>query len=84
MMHHLKLNVDFADAVLSGEKNFEIRQNDRGFQKGDRVDFTVVDRLGKIINHPLNDCVFIITYVLNGWGLKNGYCVFGIRKAWED
>ena len=84
MMHHLKLTIDFADAVLSGEKNFEIRQNDRGFQKGDRVDFTVVDRLGMIINHPLNDRVFIITYVLNGWGLKNGYCVFGIRKAWED
>ena len=84
MVHHLRLNVTFADAVLSGEKSFEIRQNDRGFQKGDRVDFTVVNSIGMAIDHPLNDRVFVITYVLNGWGLKNGYCVFGIRKAWED
>jgi len=84
MLHHLKLNDNFADAVLSGEKNFEIRQNDRGFQKGDQVDFTVVNRIGMAIDHPLNDRVFDITYVLNGWGLKDNYCVFGIRKAWED
>lgn len=34
-IHELKLNIEFCDAVLSGEKSFEIRENDRGYQKGD-------------------------------------------------
>lgn len=35
MIHELKIYPDFFDAVISGEKTFEIRKNDRPFQKGD-------------------------------------------------
>lgn len=70
----------FADAVMSGEKNFEVRYNDRGYQKGDKVKFKVMD--GSISSyHPLNERTFEITYVLNGWGIKEDYVVFGIKKA---
>lgn len=51
--HTLKLNEEFADAVYSGDKNFEIRYNDRGFQKGDEVKFEVM-RGASVIYHPLN------------------------------
>ena len=34
-IHYLKLNIDFCDDVLSGNKNFEVRYNDRGYQTGD-------------------------------------------------
>ena len=37
MIHTIKLDIQFADAVLSGEKNFEVRENDRGYQRGDLV-----------------------------------------------
>lgn len=37
MEHTLKIWPQFYQAVLSGEKNFEVRPNDRGFQKGDTV-----------------------------------------------
>lgn len=37
--HESKLNIIFCDDVLSGEKTFEIRKNDRGFQKGDHIKF---------------------------------------------
>ena len=80
MVHKLKLREEFADAVYSGEKNFEIRENDRGFQKGDTVEFDVRDKNGFMATHPLGRERFVITYVLSGWGLKDGYVVFGIRR----
>lgn len=78
MMHKLKLREEFADAVLSGEKRFEIRLNDRGYQNGDLVEFTVKNEYGIVIDHPLNGKKFRITYILSGWGLKEGYVVFSI------
>lgn len=82
--HELKLNENYADAVLSGEKSFEIRRNDRAFQRGDKVVFRVVDSLELPVAHSLNKKVFKITYVLSGYkGLQDGWCVFGIRKARE-
>ena len=86
-IHQLKLNVEFADAVLSGEKSFEIRENDRGFQKGDRVQFTVVNPKAVFsschVDHPLNNKEYEIAYVINGWGLKNGYVAFSINEVPE-
>lgn len=43
MTHELKIQKQWADAKLAGEKPFEIRRNDRGFQKGDVVRYKVVD-----------------------------------------
>ena len=84
-VHNLKLNKEFADAVLSGEKNFEIRENDRGFQKGDHIVFRVINPKdlysSTYEDHPLNDKEFEIGYVINGWGLKNGYVAFSIREV---
>lgn len=92
MIHELEIRREFADAVLSGEKTFEIRFNDRGFQKGDLVRFHVESAAtiyaGDIeLNpnpHPIEEEVFEITYVLNGWALENGYVVFGIRREAGD
>jgi hypothetical protein len=35
--HELKIWPVYYEAVRSGAKTFELRQNDRGFQKGDKV-----------------------------------------------
>ena len=84
MLHRIKLSEDFAEAVLNGDKSFEIRKNDRGYQKGDTVVFTVVERdnpVFEVAKHPLNGRLFEITYVISGWGLRDGYVAFGIRKV---
>ena len=84
MIHELKILSSFVYPILNGEKTFEIRENDRGFQKGDRVQFKVVSddwarRNGSVVNE-FEHKVFEITYVINGWGLKNGFVVFGISE----
>lgn len=81
--HNIKLSYLFADAVYEGLKTFEIRENDRGYQTGDRIIFTVVDRLGITMPHPVSQTAYKITYLLHGWGLEDGYCVFGI-KPWAE
>lgn len=84
MIHRIKLSEDFAEAVLNGDKSFEIRKNDRGYQKGDIVVFQVVERDNptfEVAKHPLNGRPFEITYVISGWGLRDGFVAFGIRKV---
>lgn len=80
MTHEIKLNIHYADAVLSGEKCFEIRYNDRGYQRGDRVVFMPVDDLGKFAPHPVANEVYEITYLVHGYGLESGWCAFGIKR----
>lgn len=70
--HNLKLSIDFCDAVLSGEKTFEVRKNDRGFQTGDLIRFIPTDGTsyhssdGTVREHAkheikCNNCVFYHT-----------------------
>ena len=79
--HEIKLSREFQDAVLSGDKPFEVRYNDRGYQKGDYVKFHVIDR--RNVTEPLDDKLFVITYVLSGWHIEQDYVVFGIRPVEE-
>lgn len=85
-IHELKLRAEFADAVEDGTKNFEIRVNDRGFQKGDLVQFKVISALGTHMSMywELEEKIYEITYVLSGWGLKDGYVAFGIKEVAEN
>lgn len=87
--HDLKLNTEFCDAVLSGEKTFEVRKNDRGFQTGDLIRFIPTDgtfcrssdgTVREHAKHEISGHTYKITYILNGWGIKNGYVVLGIRE----
>lgn len=81
--HQLKLRIEFCDAVLSGEKSFEIRRNDRGFQRGDRIVFQAVERVDTDLipcPHEINDVLFEIKYIINGFGLENGFVAMAIEK----
>ena len=81
MTHKIKIKESFANAVYEGKKTFEVRNNDRGYQTGDKIQFVVLyDSDGcEMISHPLNSQEYEITYVLSGWGIQYGYVVFGIR-----
>ncbi|MCI9080044.1 MAG: DUF3850 domain-containing protein [Lachnospiraceae bacterium] len=59
---------------------FEIRYNDRNYQKGDIIKIIVVDREGHAFRHPLDMELFRIVYFLEGWGLEDGYVALGIQR----
>lgn len=82
MLHKIKIRESFANAVYTGDKTFEVRKNDRGYQKGDLIAFTVLyDSDGlEMTSHPIMRKTYQITYVLSGWGIEDGYCVFGIKE----
>lgn len=78
--HTLKLEECFCEAVVTGKKSFEIRKNDRGFQPGDTIEFIPVSN-GHTAIHVISNHRYRITYVLSGWGLKNGYVALGIEEV---
>ena len=84
MIHELKILKSFADAIISGDKTFEVRHNDRGFQKGDKVRFKVEDLSEKREDHAISEKLYEITYVLNSWGINEGFVVFSIKEAADD
>lgn len=96
--HELKLATEYFDAVADGAKNFDVRRDDRGFQKGDTL---VLRRYGKdkltgnyrYLRGPsscvLDDADTIharITYVLTGgqFGIEPGYVVMGLELLDEE
>lgn len=90
MTHEIKIYDYYADAVISGEKTFEVRYNDRGYQKGDFVKFKVMDttdsvyRSFPLTSHPLHGKVYEITYILSGFGVADNWVVFSIRPVEEE
>ena len=84
-VHHIKLQEHLAGVVLSGEKSFEIRRNDRGYQKGDLIQFEVVNSTSVFIeNHELNNRTYKIMYVQSGWGLQEGFVAIAIKEVVKD
>lgn len=88
----LKIKKQFADEIVSGMKNFEVRcEDDKVFQKGDSVEFIVnpVELIGGGLpdahyivreEHPITGRIYDITYALHGWGLREDYCAFAIKE----
>lgn len=74
--HDLKILPQYFNEVISGNKRFEIRKNDRDFKEGDNVklrEFNGVDYTGNYIKAKIG-------YVLQGgnYGLEKEYCIFSL------
>ena len=81
MTHDIKIDKSYADAIADGRKRFEVRRNDRGYNAGDCVCFTVTDGICKCYDHPIHDTTWRITYVHSGLGMEVGYVAFGIEPC---
>lgn len=74
--HELKTLWNFWEAIADGSKTFEVRENDRGFQTGDKLRLVrTVPGKPDIEKQVIEKTV---TYVLSGWGLKNGFVALGL------
>ncbi|CAE6905891.1 conserved protein of unknown function [Pseudomonas marincola] len=84
MHHDLKIRKAFFEAVLSGDKTFEIRDNsDRGFQRGDT--FKLIEMSDSAPTTIRSGRTFegVITYVLD-YKQQPGYVVFAFKKSPTD
>lgn len=70
MKHHLKIEPEYFKEVFFGNKNFEIRLNDRDYQVGDLV---VLNEIGTKMEVTAE-----ITFITD-FKQKIGYVVFGIK-----
>ena len=77
MIHELKIESSYFEAVKSGDKTFEIRRNDRDFQKGDKVVLQEVTG-DHLYGYTGNEIEVIIKYVTN-YEQKGNYVVFGFE-----
>lgn len=82
-IHKIKLGKEYCDSVYYGDKTFEVRYNDRGYQKGDLIRFIPVDGLYSIF-HPISDKEYEITYVHSGFGLEEMFVVLGIKEKSDE
>ncbi|HBF6275554.1 TPA: DUF3850 domain-containing protein [Clostridioides difficile] len=76
MIHELKILPQYFKEVVNGNKNFEVRKNDRGFKKSDLLVLKEFDGEKYTGLETRKE----ITYVLeNSDYLQNGYVVLGIK-----
>jgi hypothetical protein len=83
MRHELKTDPEVFQAVLRGEKLFEIRFDDRGFMVGDHLllietEFTGEEmKAGKPLVYTGDAYDFEVNYILRGpiYGLKEGWVI---------
>lgn len=85
--HTLKCWPQYFDAMASGLKNFEVRKDDRGFQKGDLV---VLQRTRPETLHqvdydyhgkPKHELRYTINWILTGgqFGVEPGFVVLALH-----
>jgi len=82
MTHELKTLAPYWDAVASGDKTFEVRHNDRGFQRGDTLVLTRYSGgSAKLAESGWSRITATVTYVLAGgqFGIDPEFVVMGIK-----
>ena len=94
-IHELKILPQYFQAVKSGEKTFELRKDDRGFQVGDILmlkEFNLNEKYetiegaetyfsGRKILRQIN---YILKDETESMGLNKGYAILGIKPIDED
>lgn len=77
MTHALKTWPEYYKLVVSGKKKFEIRKLDRPYKAGDYVLLQEFDP--KTNTYTGMESEFIISLIVEGFGIKKGYGVFQLE-----
>src|SRR5262245_48767027 len=86
--HELKCLSVYFHAISRGDKTFEVRRDDRGFQKGDVLtlrEWKAQSELAHARGYTGNAEEVLVTYVLTGGqlGIEPGHVVMGIKRLAE-
>ena len=82
-MHALKTWPVPFDAIMSGEKTFEIRRDDRGFRVGDILTLRRYEPSRK--SYTGENISVKVSYILEGtdWGLQDGFVAMAIDTTFS-
>lgn len=80
MKHELKTWSEYFIAILSGEKKFEVRKNDRDYKVGDLLMLREYNNKTNTYSGAILQVK--VKYILDGgeFGIEEGYCVMSIEK----
>ena len=79
MLHDLKIKPEYLEAIISGEKTFEIRKNDRDYKVKDTLHlFGFEDDF-----YSGETYLATVSYIFHGtgeYGLAKGYVILGLTR----
>lgn len=80
MRHYLKTWTQYFDRVLLRDKNFEVRRNNRDYQRGDVIVLQDFDPESQ--QYSGREIVAEVSYVLLGgqFGIEKGFVVMGLKN----
>lgn len=82
MIHYLKIERNYLERLVSGEKKAEIRINDRDYQLGDILKFLNPADVG--VGHEDFYLYFRITHIHSGLGLERYYVALSVERCKEE
>ena len=77
MTHELKILPQYYEEVKCGNKNFELRKNDRGYMKYDHIRLRAWDGEKYLDKAPLDRTIKFILQGCPEYGLMDGYVILG-------
>ena len=80
MEHTLRIKERFFEQILNKEKTFEIRYNDRWFQKWDTIKFQLIDWLSDFDKIFPKTTLEIVNVFQEKWfWLEEWYCILSFK-----
>ncbi len=76
MKHVLKILPEWFETVVSGEKTFEVRKDDRNYQPNDVLHLREFDG----VRYIGRSCLVDVRFVLRNEYCREGYCIMSIVK----
>lgn len=77
MVHELKILPQYYEEVKAGNKNFELRKNDRDYKKPDIVRLKAWENGQYLDKAPLERTIKYILRDCPEYGLMDGYVILG-------
>lgn len=77
-IHELKTSAQFFEGIVTGEKTFEVRKDDRGYRLGDVLHLRET-RPADVL-YTGREALAVVTYIVgNDVWLREGFVVLGVR-----
>jgi hypothetical protein len=80
VVHLLKCHENYLKRLVLGHKTAEVRYNDRDYQLGDIICFSLTSGLQELLDIEADRVDYEITHIHSGLGLQEGYVMLSLGK----